>query len=138
MVRRRFKLIEHTADTGIVAYGDNLPEAFASAAYGMFSIITDLRKVRRVEQKSITVSADDIEGLLFEWLNSLLYVFDVEHLLFSKFDINKFDEKNLGAICRGEKYDPSRHQLKLGVKSATYHMLKIDPKKNTVQVIFDI
>ena len=136
--RKRFKLIEHTADTGLIAYGENLSEAFANAAYGMFSIITEVNKIKGVEQKSVTVSADDVEGLLFEWLNSLLYVFDVEHLLLKKFDITEFNERNLIATCWGEKYDPSRHQLKQGIKSATYHLLEVDRDKATVQVIFDI
>jgi len=62
----------------------------------------------------------------------------VEHLLFKRFDIPEFTEHKLKAICWGERYDPSRHQLKLGVKSATYYMLKVDGEKNQVQVIFDI
>ena len=59
-------------------------------------------------------------------------------LLFKGFDMVEFGDGRLQAVCRGEKYDPSRHQLKTGVKSATYHMLKVDKEKNQVQVIFDI
>jgi SHS2 domain-containing protein len=76
--------------------------------------------------------------LLFNWLNHLIYIFEVEYLLFKRFDITEFTERNLKATCWGETYDSSRHQLKLGVKSATYHMLKIDREKNRVQVIFDV
>ena len=68
---KRFELIEHTADTGLIAYGRSLPEAFANAAYGMFSIMTDLETVREVESCRVEVNSDDIEGLLFEWLNGL-------------------------------------------------------------------
>ena len=50
----------------------------------------------------------------------------------------EFTEGRLEAICHGEKYDTSRHYLKTEVKSATYHMLKVDEGKNTVRVIFDI
>ena len=135
---KRFQLIEHTADTGLVAYGNNLAEAFANAAYGLFSIITELNKVRVVESRLLEVNAEDIEGLLFNWMNHLIYVFEVEHFLFKRFDISEFTENNLKATCRGEKYDPSRHRLKLGVKSATYHMLKVDREKNRVQLIFDV
>ena len=135
---KRFQLIEHTADTGLVAYGNNLAEAFANAAYGLFSIIAELNKVRVVESRLLEVSAEDAEGLLFNWLNHLIYVFEVERLLFKRFDISEFTENNLKATCRGEKYDPSRHRLKLGVKSATYHMLKVDGEKNRVQLIFDV
>jgi SHS2 domain-containing protein len=134
----RFELIEHTADIGINAYGKTLSEAFASAAYGMFSIIAELENVREIETRRVEVSADDLEGLLFEWLNSLLYYFDVEMLLFRRFDVIEFGDNRLAAACCGEKYDPSRHRLKTGVKSATYHTLEVDRKENRVRVIFDI
>jgi len=135
---KRFQLIEHTADIGLTAYGSNLAEAFANAAYGLFSIITEPNKLREAESLVVAVNAEDAEGLLFNWLNHLIYVFEVEHLLFKGFDITEFTEHDLKATCRGERYDPSRHQLKLGVKSATYHMLKVDGEKNRVQVIFDV
>ncbi len=135
---RRFRLIEHTADMGLVAYGSTMAEAFANAAYGMFSIITDLRTVRQRESRRLEIKEDDPEGLLFEWLNRLIYFFDVDNLLFKKFDIIYLDRQRLGAVCYGERHDPSRHRLKIGVKSATYHMLKVDEAKNQVQVIFDV
>jgi len=135
---KRFQLIEHTADTGLVAHGSSLAEAFANAAYGLFSIIAELNKVRGGESRPVAVSAEDVEGLLFNWLNHLIYIFEVEYLLFKRFDITEFTEHNLKATCWGETYNPSRHQLKLGVKSATYYMLKVDREKNQVQVIFDV
>ena len=135
---RRYKLIEHTADVGLIAYGKTLAEAFGNAAYGMFSIIAELGAVRETESRQLEVSDNDLESLLFEWLNYLIYFFDVEMLLFKRFEISYLSENRLKAICYGEKYDPSYHHLKTGVKSATYHMLKVDREKNEVQVIFDI
>jgi len=135
---KKFELIEHTSDIGLAAYGKTLAEAFANAARGMFSIIAEIDNVRQVESRRVEVNADDVEGLLFEWLNSLLYYLDVENLLFSGFDIIEFEDTRLVVVCRGEKYDPSRHRLKTGVKSATYHLLEVDRQKNKVRVIFDI
>lgn len=135
---KRFKLIEHTADTGLIACGSTLAEAFANAAYGLFSIIAKLNTVRQTEKRQVEISEDDPEGLLFEWLNSLIYLFDVEMIIFKRFDIINLDDRHLEAICYGEKYDPSRHSLKTGIKSATYHMLKVDKDKNQVKVIFDV
>ncbi len=134
----RFQLIEHTADTGLIAYGNNLTEAFANAAYGLFSIIAELNRVRKVESQTVVVNAEDIESLLFNWMNHLIYIFDVEHLLFKGFDISEFTEHNLKAICWGERYNPSRHRLKTGVKSATYHMLQVDRERSKVRIIFDV
>jgi len=134
----KFKLIEHTADMGLVAYGETLVEAFANAAFGMFSIIADIDEVKEIESRRVEIGEEDMEGLLFEWLNSLLYYFDVEMLIFKRFDIIDFGEGRLVAECFGEKYDPYRHHLKTGIKSATYHMLKVDRGKKRVQVIFDV
>jgi len=135
---KRFELIEHTADMGLAAYGKDLAEAFANAAYGMFSIIAELDNVREIESRRIEIKEDDGESVLFEWLNTLLYYFDVETLIFKRFNIIEFGEGNLKAECYGEKYDPNRHHLKTGIKSATYYMLEVDRERNRVQVIFDV
>ena len=135
---KRFRLIEHTADIGLIAYGQSLAEAFANAAFGLFSIIAELKTVKENESRQLELKEDDAEALLFEWLNRLIYLFDVEMLLFKRFEIRDFDRRGFKATCYGEKYDPSRHQLKIGVKAATYHMLKVDRERNQVQVIFDV
>ena len=137
-VNKRFDLIEHTADIGLIAYGQNLAEAFSNAAYGLFSIITDLRKVRKDESRTVELQEKSPEDLLFEWLNHLIYLFDAEQLVFKECDNQEFDSYKMKAVCYGEKVDPGRHEMKLGVKAATYHQLKVDPEKNQVQVIFDI
>jgi len=135
---KRYQLIEHTADMGLVAYGRTLAEAFANAAYGLFSIIAELKTVKETESRRLEISEDDPEALLFEWLNRLIYLFDVDMILFKRFDIIDFDGHRLTATCYGEKYDPSRHKLKRGVKAATYHLLEADREKNQVRVIFDV
>ena len=135
---KRFRLIEHTADIGLVANGSTLAEAFANAAYGLFSIIAELKTVRETESRQLELSEDDQEALLFEWLNRLIYFFDTEMLIFKRFEISYLDTRRLKAMCYGEKYDPSRHQVKTGVKSATYHLLRVDREKNQVRVIFDV
>ncbi len=135
---KKFDLIEHTADIGLTAYGQNLAEAFSNAAYGLFSLITDLRKVRQVESRTVELQEKNPEDLLFEWLNHLIYLFDTEQIVFKECEIQEFDGHKIKAVCHGEKVDPERHEIKLGVKAATYHQLKVDAEKNQVQVIFDI
>ena len=135
----KFRLVEHTADTGVVAWGETLPEAFASAAYGMFSIITDLDRILEKESHAVALEENSLEELLFGWLNRLIYLFDVYGLLLKRFDMREFDgQGRLRADCYGEVYDPERHEISIGVKSATYYMLEVDRDKNRVQVIFDI
>ncbi len=135
---KKFKYIQHTADIGKVAFGRDLKEVYANAAFGLFSIITDLRKVRKVESRAIELQESDREALLFAWLNQLIYLFEVDRILIKQCDIQELNEQSLRAVCRGEKIDPRRHVLKLGVKAATYHMMKVDPVSNQATVIFDV
>jgi SHS2 domain-containing protein len=135
---KRFEYIHPTADIGVRARGQNLAEAFGNAAYGLFSIITDLRKVRRSEVHRVEVQAESPEDLLYDWLNQLIYLFDTERLLFKACVIKEFNVNSLKAECYGEKVDFSRHQIKMSVKAATYHRLKVDPELHQVEVIFDI
>lgn len=135
----RFEIIDHTADVGIVAHGSDLREAFANSAYGMFSLIADLDGVREEVCREIDVQASDREALLVSWLNELLYIFDVDHLIFSRFEIGHLGQRHLQAKVYGERIDVSRHKLKTAVKAATYHLLKVEKENGfRVQVILDI
>ena len=135
----KFEILDHTADTGIIAYGIDLKQAFENAALGMFSLITDLASIENDQVRRIDINAPDRDDLLVSWLNELIYLFDVENLIFSKFDIIHLNESTLSAIAHGEKVDLSRHEIRTGIKAATYHMLKIDENNMCrVQVLFDI
>ena len=138
-MEKDFEIIDHTADVGIIAYGANMNQAFANAARALFSLITELDDVDEVVHRDTELTATDEESLLVEWLNELIYLFDVENILFKRFDITRLDNTRLKARSYGEKVDSSKHKLKMGVKAATYHMLKVDKDDGCkVQVLFDI
>ena len=59
-----FETLEHTADTGIIAYGKDLKQAFANAARGLFSLIAELESVNEVLERDIEVTAADRDSLL--------------------------------------------------------------------------
>jgi SHS2 domain-containing protein len=138
-VEKDFEIINHTADVGIIAYGADMSQAFANAARALFSLITELDDVAEVIHRDIELTATDEESLLVEWLNELVYQFDTEDILFKRFDIIQLNNTHLKARGYGEKVDKSKHKIKIGVKAATYHMLKVNKSDGyKVQVLFDI
>ncbi len=138
-MEKRFEVIDHTADVGIAAYGANLREAFANAACALFSLMVDLGNVADVLCCEAEVTAENREDLLVAWLNELIYLFEVENVLFQRFEIDELSETRLRARCYGEKIDQERHKIKIAVKAATYHMLKVEERDGyRVQVLFDI
>lgn len=135
-----FDIIDHTADIGIVAYGCDIKELFANAALGLFSLMLDLDTIGETMERALELSAEDTDVLLVEWLNELIYTFDVEHLAFKRFEIDELTSDTIRARCFGDKIDPQRQKIKREIKAATYHMLQIGKENNKykVQIIFDI
>jgi SHS2 domain-containing protein len=139
-VEKHFEVIDHTADIGIVAYGADIKQVFANAALGLFNLMSDLADFKENVRREVELSAEDVEILLVEWLNELIYIFDVEHIIFKMFEIEELTSTKIKATCFGEKIEPGKHKLKREIKAATYHMLQISKEDGSykVQVIFDI
>ena len=139
---KTFETIEHTADIGLRSFGRTIEEAFENAAYGMFSLITDLESVNQTNEFNIVVTADDEaeETLLVEWLNELLYLYDGGSLLLSRFRIDKIGEGRLEGSAFGEPLDLDRHSMRADIKAVTYHMLRLEKTEAgwTAEVIFDV
>jgi SHS2 domain-containing protein len=139
-MKKAFKILDHTADIGIIAYGADVEELFSNAALALFSLITELESIEEKLHHNVKVSSEDRDSLLVEWLNELIYFFDAKHILFKRFDIESLTHNELQATCHGEGFDPTKHKIKRGVKAATYHMLKLDKNSDgyKAQVILDI
>ena len=135
-----YELIDHTADIGIKAYGDDFSEAFAHAAKGMFDIITDSSQIESKGEYQIDLSADDLEQLLVDWLDELLYLQGAENLVFGKFSVTVDEEKNkISATVSGEEFDTDKHKIGMEIKAVTYHLLEVHQGNPCfVKVLFDV
>jgi len=119
-----YETFEHEADIGIRGFGGTIAEAFESAASALYSVMVTIDRVRPKEKRVVTVSAPDRELLFVEWLNALLSLSDIEHMVFSKFEVQITGTSLTGAAW-GEVLDHKRHEAHVEIKGATYHMLKI-------------
>jgi SHS2 domain-containing protein len=133
----RYKLLEHTADAMIEAYGETLGERFANAAYALFDQITDITKIEPLGELMIVLKAENREQLLVDFLQELLFVHDTEDLVFGEFEV-RTDGKALEALVKGEKFDEKKHPKRSVVKGITYHRLEFDDEEGNVTVLFDV
>ena len=101
--------------------------------------IENLDAVAPVQKLDVTIAGADREYLLFDWLKELLYHFDAEHLLLSRFEV-RIDDQGLRASVWGEPLDRARHELAHEVKAITYHGLRVEPAADgwLAEVIVDI
>ena len=137
---KRFEILDHTADIGIIVYGEDLKALFENAGKAFFHLITDLRKVRRRIERKIIIEGESLDRLMVDWLSELLYLHDVENLLFKEFKIESVGEDGLKAIAKGEPFQEGVHVIKTEVKAVTYHRIEVRQEKGRwrAQVIFDL
>jgi len=123
-----FKFIPHTSDVKFEASGKDLNELFASSAKALFSAMLELKNVNLLAEKKIELKANDLEHLLHDWLEELIFIFDTESLVFSKFEV-KIKGNTLSAKAFGEPLDRQRHQPSIGVKAVAYSPLEVKKTK---------
>jgi SHS2 domain-containing protein len=139
-VTKRFKILDHTADIGVFIYGENLRALFENAGEAFFHLITDLRKVRRRVEKTIEIGGESLDRLMVDWLSELLYLHDVEYLLFREFKVASVGENGLKAVVKGEPFQEGVHVIKTEVKAVTYHRIEVRKSDGRwrARVIFDL
>ncbi|MDG6242798.1 MAG: archease [Methanolobus sp.] len=125
-----FEYLDHTADAKFRAYGKSLAEAFENAALAMLNVMVDTGSVNTISSIEVELSSPDTESLLFDWLSEILFVFEVEEMVFGRVRVNELivgdDECSLQATLFGEAIDLSVHVFDTEVKAATYNDMKIE------------
>ncbi len=135
----KYESFEHQADIGIRGFGASCEEAFSNAAAAMYAVMVDLDRVEQRELRTVRVIAEDRELLLVEWLNALLAVSDIERMVFSRFE-TKIEGSMLSGRAWGERLDRAKHEPKVEVKGATYHLLKVveEEGRYVAQCVVDV
>lgn len=112
------------ADIGVCGVSQTLTGAFEQAALAMTAAITDLSRVHANEEIEIDCEAPDLELLLVDWLNALVYEMSTRKMLFSRFQVS-IDQNHLHARAWGEKVNVQVHEPAVEIKGATYTTLQV-------------
>jgi SHS2 domain-containing protein len=137
---KRFEVLDHTADIGLIVHGGDLKALFENAGEAFFHLITDLRKVKPRIERRINIAGESLERLMVDWINELLYLHDVENFLFKEFEVESVGEDGLKAVVKGEPFQEGAHVIKTEVKAATYHRIEVRKEKGRwrAQIILDL
>jgi SHS2 domain-containing protein len=133
-----------TADIAFEATGRDLPELFKDAADATMNVMIDnLDAIERRETRHIELSNDEIDMLLFDFLQELIFFKDAERLLLriGKVRIDESDKKYfLEAEAAGEPLDATRHQQRADVKAVTLYDFSVEKKAGgwKARVLLDI
>jgi SHS2 domain-containing protein len=133
-----FEELEHTADIRVKVKSPTLEALFAEAATGMMKILyghADPGKIERL----ISVSSDGIENLILDFLSEVLFISEVESIVFSEVSVS-LSGNNVSAVMNGEAFDPEKHRGGTEIKGISYSGLRI-LKEDTgyvLDILFDV
>jgi len=138
-----FEFFDHTGDIGVRVRAATVSDLFADAAAALTATLVDPSTVLGREREWVALSAPSLELLLVDWLNDLVFRFDVDEFVAARVTPRieqQQDEWKLEATIEGEHVDPARHRIKLLVKAVTYHQLEIvkTDRGFETSVVFDI
>jgi SHS2 domain-containing protein len=133
-----------TADIAFEATGRDLPELFSHAADATMNVMVDnLDAIEPRETRHIKLSSEELDMLLFDFLQELIFLKDAHRLLLRvrQLEIEEKDEKLfLHGIAEGEPLDVDRHHQRADVKAVTLHDFSVERENRgwKARVLLDI
>ena len=150
-LKNKLKKIEelpHTADVKYLINADNLNEAFELCGYCFGLTITDLITIEWEELVEFQLNSEDLEGLLYDFITELIFIFDTRNIIVSQFNklriIKEDSSYKIVVQGRGQRFDPEIHERRTEIKAMTYSEMEINldhsdfSKPVSIIVVFDI
>ena len=123
----KFEFLEHTADIKFHAQGKTIEEVFCASAQALSVCIAGDNKIKKAKKKKIIIEAGDNEGLLYKFLDELIYLLDAERFVIADVDIS-IKNYRLKAVVYGD--NASNYKNLSHVKAATYAEMKVKQLKD--------
>ena len=120
-----FEYFEHDADVGVIGRGTTLERAFVSGAQAVFSLVTELDRVRQEQRIDVAFEEADVELAFVTWINQLLAHAQENGLVLGKFELERDGDRWRGRAW-GERWRAGMERG-VDVKGATLTMLSVAP-----------
>lgn len=133
-----FELRDHTADIAVEATGETLSETFEYVAAGFSAAHCDSIPETGGERFELTVDAESLEALLFDYLDELVYQRDVREVLPTDHRVSVDSERRqLSASARGVPLSAINARE---IKAVTYSEMALERTDSGFRayVVFDV
>ena len=133
-----FKELSHTADVRVRVEAPTRDLLFSEASQALMETVFGNDR-RGGFTKEIRIEAADDETLLLDFLSEILFICEVEGLVFSTARV-ALENNILTAVLDGEAFDRSRHAGGTEVKGISYSGMAITHDANgyMVDILFDV
>ncbi len=133
------------ADMAFEAEGDSLPALFDAATEALIHSLADPASVGQTWHQTVDLQEPDVETLLFEWLNRLVYFKDAQAVVFHHATLaltatHDHSTWRLHAELVGAPVDQATQELRSDVKGVTKHLYAVTHEGKTwrARVVLDV
>lgn len=123
----RYRFIEHTADLGLEVESSTLAGVYETAGRALFDLVAPGAGSAEIPFSVESEGGDRVE-LLVNFLNDLLFHFEVEGLLFRTFETQRLGGARLVMEARAEPLEGREDRVHTVVKAATHHRAEVERK----------
>jgi len=134
----KYKFLKHTADIKFQAFGSTLESAFENSALAMANSMYSGKVLPKIK-KIIKVKGKDLESLLYNFLEEILFLLDSTNFFISKIKIKINQEDNI-LVAKLYGDNAKNYKIGLDVKAVTYNEMFIKKIKSqwVCQVVIDV
>ncbi len=135
-----YRVLDHTADTGIEANAESPETLIRELAKGMFGILSPVDPCNVDRWVEVKVEASSLEDLVVDTLSELLYESEVEDLLFCDFHVTMAKGGRALTLAAGGVPVHSVEPSGPPIKAVTYHGLVVEQRETGWygRVYFDV
>lgn len=130
-----YREIEHTADRELEVWAPDMAQLLETAAHGMYAVSGARARDAASQSRTITFQAEDPETLLVTFLTELLYILEIEKIVFEEFQIHETD-----SAWQAKLVGKPLTSLEKEIKAVTYHKLEVRQSEQglKVNIVFDV
>ncbi|MBW1954664.1 MAG: archease [Deltaproteobacteria bacterium] len=135
-----YRLLDHTADMGIVFFGPTVKALYEAAAKALADLLVEGPAPEKAQRLSLDIEGEDRADLMVNWLREILYLWAAKSLWLLAANVEHITLKRLSATVRVAPYDPTHQRIKTDIKAVTYHRIQVRRTKAgwEATVIFDV
>ena len=138
----KYKYLPHTADVKFRAYGSDVSEVFENCALAVSSVFSRNGEINETGKKEFVVSEKNYESLLYQFIEELIYLFDVDAFVVSRVEVKLTGENDkITANVTAYGDDASNYTDLDAIKAPTYaemYIKQLNNKKWEAQVVVDV
>ncbi len=127
-----YRFIDHTADIAFEVWGKDVKELIENATLAFYDAFVHVEKLDKNRTVDLSIEAEEVDLLLYKWLNELLYLLDTEFFAAREVSVNASEFKVEGILI-GSRV--TREIVKVQPKAITMHNYRVEKEEGGYRTV---